>query len=174
MINDAAVQSINIIDPDIQIEASDLLRGITRVDDIRQLTQAFISQRLANSSNMESTKSKALQLLSDKLDSEEAKEISITKLMEIIGMISEHTSTDVSNMVAAFAAQSGQGKGGKGGDGSTYNVFFGSAGEGGGSDLSERVVGAKSTFKILDALDAVAQSVVHNQKKIDTSDAEDA
>ena len=167
--------NLNILDPDMHIEAGELMAGRTRVEDIRQLTQAFITQRLSNSSNMETTKSLALKLLSEKLQGEEARDISISKLMEIVGLISEHTSTDVSNMVAAFAAKSGNGAG-KGDSAPSFNLFFGQApGAGSGSDLSDRVVGAKSTYRILDALDSVAQQIVSNGRPTESTDeTEDA
>ena len=148
------------MNPDIREEAHALMRGETRVEDIRALTQAFIAQRLQNSQTMESTKSQALRLLATRLsDEEEASKISIHRLMEIIGMISEMTSADVTNMVAAFAAKAGTAPGGAAAP--TFNILFGSApsadADGGASD---RVVGAKSTYQLLDALDSVAQQVI--------------
>jgi hypothetical protein len=155
-----------LIDPDIHAEAADLARGITRVEDIRALTQAFIAQRLSNSSTMESTKSRALALLQTKLDGDEANEISINRLMEIISMISEHTAADVSNMVAAFAAKSGAAGGnGKSGDTNNYNVFFGEAPP--ENTFNDRVTGTKSTFKLLDALDSVAMNVISEGRRED-------
>lgn len=151
---------------DVHAEAAKLMADGTsdRVEDIKALTVSFIRTRLSNSSNMEATKAKALRILSERLDKSEedgGEPLSINRLMEIITLISEHTGNDMNTLIEAF---SGGGKKGAG----DVNVFLGgSVAESAPLDNGQRVIGAKSTFKLFDALDSVAMQVVSARKKSD-------
>jgi hypothetical protein len=141
-----------------------------RVSDIRNLCTAFIQSRLANSSQMERAKKKALDMLVQRLEDSEkpdAEPLSINKLMEIVSLISEHTGNDMSTLIAAFSG----GKGGPGGKGEgAVNIFLGDAiGARAPPDgAAGRLTGTKGTYKLIDALDSVALAVVKKKHEKDS------
>lgn len=135
-----------------------------QLQSLQALTHAFISKRMGNSSEMENTKRKALDLLLKKLE-EDPDAISASKLMDIINMLSVHTGNDLKVLMEVQTALAA-GKPGAGGQGVT-NIFFG-GGEQPEDSSGRKPTASRATYKLLDALDSIAQNIASSKKNAET------